>query len=529
MKGIRISVTDDSFIINVFKVKDKIANTNEIKDNAFYYTLKYVKHRKDKIRDTLRMYNINKAIFEDFDSFFVFECLEVNEIVFDVNKSLNPKIMDTLLNSDNLKVIECYFMPSDYVHLFAEKGLSIKFNNDMKFNAFFVSNNNLKNLKNIYYRKVIRFYSEEDVLTNLEAFLRVNNSLKLIHLYCYSNSLIDYIINKLEENKFEDVDIFIHQTDDNIKSISQGSSYLRKVNKVYSSKKNREIRLIYSNEFFKKNIFKQLTLNGMKVAMIIILYMGLILIVSNQYHEYISLLNLRKLENSLLENNNGNEISIDEIDDEDVSHGEEIIPEPTPLPDRPKEYVNWYANVPTSFDKLLKINKDVVGWLKVNNTKVNYAVTQGSDNDYYLGHDIYNKKYTTGWIFMDYRCDATNLSKNTVIYGHNLKTGYMFGDLKNTTNKEWYLNKDNQIITFNTVNKEMKWKIFSMYKTDYTTDYLKVNFYDDSDFDSFLNMIKGRSIHNFGVNVDVNSKILTLSTCSGSNNRRLVIHAVLID
>lgn len=528
MKGIKVEVIDDSFIVSSVQVKRELADTNLLKDNTLYYSNRYLKKNSEKVKIVLSEYIINKVIYKDFDAYFSFCDISVKVKVFDVNKSLSPKIMDDLLKDSELKSIECYFMPSDYVHLFAEKGLSIKFNNNMMFTSKFVECNDLKNLKSIYYKKSINFYSDEDVYLNLEFFLEINLSLKLIHLYSYSNELIDYIVRFLDVYKFNDVDIFIHQNDVNLKDISSGVKHLREVNKKYSNKKNREIKLIYSNEFFKKNIFKQLTLNGMKLSMIFLLYLGLVLIVSDKYHEYITFLNLRKLENSLLESEAEDGIIIDEIDDEDISHVEEENPVPDVEPEEPKEYVNWYANVPTSFDKLLKINKDVVGWLKVNNTKVNYAVTQGSDNEYYLGHDIYNKKYTTGWIFMDYRNDAVNLSKNTVIYGHNLKTGYMFGDLKNTTNKEWYVNKDNQIITFNTVGKEMKWKIFSMYKTEYTTDYLKVNFYDDNDFSNFLDMIKNRSIYNFGVNLGVDDKVLTLSTCSGSNNRRLVIHAVLI-
>ncbi len=529
MKVISICVKFDSFVIEKTNVKNEYINTNKMHDNILYYTIRYLKNNEESVRNYFLSYKINKVVFNDFESFFsIFHLLSTKNVVFDVSKSLSPKVMNQLLECDSLESIECYFMPSDYVHLFAEKNISIKFNNNLVFNSLFVSSNNLKNLKEIYYKKIINFYSEDEVYYNLEAFLKINNSLKLIHLYCYSNEVIDYIIEKLDKNAFLDVDIFIHQNEENASVISKGANHLRKLNKEYSSKKTREIRIIYSNEFFKNNIFKQLTLNGMKLSMVIILYISLILIVSDKYHEYINLLNLRILENELLESREQNEIIIDEINDEDINPPvEEVNPTPSEA-EQPKEYVNWYANVPTSFDKLLKINNDVVGWLKVNNTKVNYAVTQGDDNEYYLGHDIYRKSYTTGWIFMDYRNDAVNLSRNTVIYGHNLRTGYMFGDLKSTTNKSWYLNKENQIITFNTVGKEMKWKIFAMYKTDYTTDYLKVNFYDDNEFMNFINMIKDRSIYNFNVNVGVNDKILTLSTCSGSNNRRLAIHAVLI-
>ena len=286
--------------------------------------------------------------------------------------------------------------------------------------------------------------------------------------------------------------------------------------------------IIYSNEFFRNHIFSELTINGIKLCMVALLYFGAVCMIANKYHEYVGVLNLRMLQSTIRDSMIMD--SIDDMDDEEVNPPLEQDPivEETPTPEPPKEYVNYYANVPTSFDKLLSINSDVVGWLKVNNTKVNYPITKASDNQYYLNHDIYHKEIITGWVFMDYRNDAVNLDQNTVIFGHNLISGYMFGDLKNTTNKDWYTKEENQYITFNTIDQEMKWKIISMYRTDYTTDYLKTGFFNSNEFMNFINMIKERSIYSFNVNVNPEDKILTLSTCTGSNNRRLVIHAVLV-
>ena len=92
----------------------------------------------------------------------------------------------------------------------------------------------------------------------------------------------------------------------------------------------------------------------------------------------------------------------------------------------------------------------------------------------------------------------------------------------------WYTNPDNQYIEFDTLYGKMKWRIFSIYKIDVTTDYLKTTFLDDASWLEFANMLKNRSIHNFGVEIKPGDKIITLSTCMGSNNQyRLVVHAVL--
>lgn len=108
-------------------------------------------------------------------------------------------------------------------------------------------------------------------------------------------------------------------------------------------------------------------------------------------------------------------------------------------------------------------------------------------------------------------------------------SGVMFGTLHKTANANWYTNPENQIITYNTLYENMRFKIFSIYRVPKTNDYIKVFFKDDNDFLSFIDMITKRSIYNFNVPVNADDKILTLSTCSNNGTKRLVIHAVLID
>jgi len=130
---------------------------------------------------------------------------------------------------------------------------------------------------------------------------------------------------------------------------------------------------------------------------------------------------------------------------------------------------------------------------------------------------------------MDYRNNIYNMSDNTIIYSHNIKAGLMFGTLRYTLNESWYKNAENQIITFNTKIKNMKWKIFSVYRIPKTNDYLYANFSDRNEYQKFLNTLKNRSIYDFGVDVNKDQHILTLSTCGTTNAQRVVVHAVLID
>ena len=184
--------------------------------------------------------------------------------------------------------------------------------------------------------------------------------------------------------------------------------------------------------------------------------------------------------------------------------------------------------IPIDFASLQETNPDVHAWIKIDGTNIDYPVVKYSNNDYYLNKDYYQNKNRHGWIFMDYRNDYKDLSDNTIIYGHNLANQKMFGTLRYATNPTWYKKTKNQIITFNTLNSNMKWQIFSIYKLPVTDDYLIANFSTNEEKMNFLQMITNRSIYNFNQTFDEQTKILTLSTCSNGSKERLVVHAKLI-
>ena len=94
--------------------------------------------------------------------------------------------------------------------------------------------------------------------------------------------------------------------------------------------------------------------------------------------------------------------------------------------------------VVVDFQELHKMNSDIVGWLYCANTKINYPVVQASDNEYYLHRLLDGSWNANGTIFMDYR-NSTDLSdRNTIIYGHNMKSGAMFGQLGNYKSQGYY-------------------------------------------------------------------------------------------
>ncbi len=179
------------------------------------------------------------------------------------------------------------------------------------------------------------------------------------------------------------------------------------------------------------------------------------------------------------------------------------------------------------FTELKKTNSDVVGWIKINGTNINYPFVQTKDNDFYLNHSFTKERNSAGWVFLDYRNNINNLNKNTILYAHNRLDKIMFGTLESILTNGWLNNTNNYIIKLSTESENTLWQIFSVYNIKETSDYLKIDFESDEKYNSFLNKIKDRSEYNFNTSLNSNDKILTLSTCH-KNDERTVVHAKLI-
>lgn len=223
--------------------------------------------------------------------------------------------------------------------------------------------------------------------------------------------------------------------------------------------------------------------------------------------------------NTIQENTN-----IEEVQD---NKGTEIIKQAEKIP---KENPYWdYIKmnmIDINFDNLKKINSDVVGWIKVNGTNINYPFVQSKDNKYYLTHS-FNKSYNNaGWVFLDYRNNNIN-NRNTIIYAHGRTDKTMFGTLRKVLNNGWINNTNNYVIKISTEKENSLWQIFSIYHIPTTNDYLQTEFKDEREYQSFLNILKNRSNHNFNTSITSNDTILTLSTCY-NDSEKMVVHAKLI-
>ena len=173
------------------------------------------------------------------------------------------------------------------------------------------------------------------------------------------------------------------------------------------------------------------------------------------------------------------------------------------------------------------INSDTVGYIKVNNTNINYPVVQTTNNTFYLTHTFDKTENKAGWVFMDYRNHNDNFDTNTILYAHGRLDNTMFGSLRKVIKEEWYTNPDNYILQYSNDYYSSKWQVFSIYRVKETDDYIKTNFSSNEEYNSFINLIKSRSIYDFNVSVTTNDNIITLSSCYNDTDR-MVLHAKLV-
>lgn len=185
--------------------------------------------------------------------------------------------------------------------------------------------------------------------------------------------------------------------------------------------------------------------------------------------------------------------------------------------------------VDPKFDDLLEENKDVVGWIAIDDTTIDYPILQSEDNLDYLTKDFNKDKFVGGSIFLDYRNNVKSLSRNTVVYGHRMKDGSMFEHLIKFMDEDFF--KNHQTFEIETLYETYEAEIFSVYNTTTDFNYIMTDFSNDDKYAEFLTNVQNESTFETDVEVDITDRIITLSTCDyelDANEGRLVIQAKLI-
>lgn len=190
--------------------------------------------------------------------------------------------------------------------------------------------------------------------------------------------------------------------------------------------------------------------------------------------------------------------------------------------------------ITVDFSSLQAINADVVAWIYIPDTGVKYPVVQGEDNEYYLHHTFEKKENFSGAIFMDITCESDFSSDNSILFGHNLKTGEMFGALKKLydTNYNAEANwKEHPVIWVVTPESAMKYRIFAAREisVEQDTDVYMVDFAQREDYQQWVQQQKEASLYETDTDISTGEPMLTLSTCtSDTEDGRFIVQAIRV-
>ena len=185
------------------------------------------------------------------------------------------------------------------------------------------------------------------------------------------------------------------------------------------------------------------------------------------------------------------------------------------------------AHYDVDFDTLRTINPDVVAWITVPGTVIDYPVVQGSDNDEYLTKTVDGKFNANGSIFLDARCQEL-FAYNTILYGHNMRSRYMFHPLADYCHDESFF-RSHPFIHILTPEETRVYCVYAAYETE-SVSYAFSEVSTVSQYLEYQERSLEASVWNSGIPLGLEQDILTLSTCSNDEGgHRLILHAVCVE
>ena len=216
----------------------------------------------------------------------------------------------------------------------------------------------------------------------------------------------------------------------------------------------------------------------------------------------------------------------EEVYDDLSQHVTTPSPQPTPediVIDSPYADIVWPA---VDFDALRAINDDVVGWIYLDGTQINYPIVKGEDNEYDLNRLFDGKGNGSGSIFMDYRNAGDFTDRNNIIYGHRMNNGSMFADVANYSNRTFF--EENPHILIITPEHRYVVEVFSAHTADVVHNAWDLSFDGDDRYVAWLEDIKSRSYFDREVELNADTRVVTLSTCTYEfENARFVVHGII--
>lgn len=163
-------------------------------------------------------------------------------------------------------------------------------------------------------------------------------------------------------------------------------------------------------------------------------------------------------------------------------------------------------------------NKKLIGWIKIDDTNIDYPVMQTVNNEYYLNHNFNQEEDRNGCIFMDYQCDVIEGCDNMILYGHHMQSGKMFGSLNKYSKESYY--QEHPKIQFDTIYEKGEYEIMYVFRSKVFSEeeitfkyYQFINAGSEQEFNSYMNEMAALSLYDTGVTAVYGDRLLTLSTC----------------
>ena len=195
-------------------------------------------------------------------------------------------------------------------------------------------------------------------------------------------------------------------------------------------------------------------------------------------------------------------------------------------PQQPIDEEQWVPYV--DFDALSSLYPGIVGWIRLEDTQIDYPVMQSIDNQYFLARLPDGTAHRSGSIFLDYRNKSDFSDKSILVFGHETRAGDMFGTLKSYRNQEFFDN--NPIMYLHTPEKDYIMELFAGHVAHSVRDHPPLEFEDDEDFLDYIRHIKSISVFRSDVDVSADDRIVSLVTCTYDfSNARLIVVGKLVE
>lgn len=225
------------------------------------------------------------------------------------------------------------------------------------------------------------------------------------------------------------------------------------------------------------------------------------------------------------------QIATGESSEPSTKPGTEPTTEPSTEPGtEPEERDPTEPTMIRGYADIYALNQDTVGWIRIDDTRINYPVMHTPDNrDYYLKRNFDKEDSAWGAIYIREECDINEPSDNITIYGHTMKDGSMFADLHNYLEKDFW--QEHQLIYFDTLYEYHVYEIYAVFKTSANLGegfryHINVDFEDEAAFNDFVSQCKSLAFYDTGITPAYGDKLICLSTCEYTlDNGRLVVCA----